>query len=163
MHIPMHPPRGLGPPSPPRNISGGQIQSLSEPPWGLRPCASPPKIFPGTQRILGNQNRNQNLPTIYTPNSPVITNLFLQNPENAGAHDYAPLRTAAPYKRPVDPPTLTPCMTLQPSTQGPAKITCSLTQHLIKFPPKYHCSQALNIRQESSARGGMAMRCGLET
>ena len=44
IHIPMHRPRGLGPP-PLRNISSRQIQGLSEPPCGLRPCASPQIYF----------------------------------------------------------------------------------------------------------------------
>jgi len=57
-------------------------------------------------------------------------------------------------RRPTLPTDLTPCLNQQHATQGPAEITCSLTQHLIKTSPKYQCLQALNTRQEPSARGG---------
>ncbi len=76
IHILMYHPKGMGPP-PLRNVSGGLIQSSSEPPCDLQPCASPPKIFLDNQRIPGTQKLHQTLKMILFPNSPVTANLSL--------------------------------------------------------------------------------------
>ena len=71
-------PEGLETTPPLGNVNGGLQHGLSEPPCGLRPCASPLKIFPGTQRVTGTQNLYQASKTILSPISHVNANQSLQ-------------------------------------------------------------------------------------
>ena len=71
-HILSHHPRGPGPP-PLRNISGGLLEGLSEPPCGLRPCARPPMIYP-CNIFPGTQKQRQNPQTALAPISSATAN-----------------------------------------------------------------------------------------
>ena len=129
-------PRGLGP-TPLRNVKGGLHLGLSEPPCGLRPCASSPMVSPG-ELIPGTRKQHQTLRMILSPNLPVTANISPHTQKCAGAHDRETLRTAAQHKRPVNLLFPTSCLNRLSSTRGPAKITSPLIQQLTNSPPKSH-------------------------
>ncbi len=102
----MHHPRGLRPP-PPRDVTGGLQQGLSEPPCGLRPRASPTLNLPD-QGSPGKRNGSQTI-TIFPPHTHATVYILHQNRKNAREVDITVSYKAAPHKSPTVTTCIIPC------------------------------------------------------